>query len=109
LSIPPSDDLLAAERHWIRTCCPRHNKVHNPSPDHSAEAWGTSPGAYLAKVPGEYGEALQYLHRSTGVMITAMIQVALERYFRGVGLPFEENWPAFKVEPLPFLSNRPKS
>jgi hypothetical protein len=37
LSVPEGDDLLAAERHWIRTLCPRH---HNPRPDPAHPGWG---------------------------------------------------------------------
>jgi hypothetical protein len=40
LAISIGDDLLAAERHWIRTLCPRHNKTHNPRPDPAHPGWG---------------------------------------------------------------------
>lgn len=38
-------ELIATERHWIRTLTPVHNKAWNPSPDPAFPGWGQDPNA----------------------------------------------------------------
>jgi hypothetical protein len=47
---------------------------------------------FLLKLPGEYRDALLVAKDMTGREMTVSGQIALEMYFRAIGVPFKPNW-----------------
>jgi hypothetical protein len=48
---------------------------------------------FLLKLPVEYRDALIAAKAKTGREMTVSGQIALEMYFRAIGIPFTPNWP----------------
>jgi hypothetical protein len=47
---------------------------------------------FLLKLPPEYRDALLVAKKKTGREMTVSGQIALEMYFRAIGVPFTPNW-----------------
>jgi hypothetical protein len=63
---------------------------------------------FLLKLPHEYREALQAAKERTGREMTVSGQIALEMYFRAIGVPFTPNWPEIQL-PSPQPARRSTS
>jgi hypothetical protein len=54
--------------------------------------------SFNLKLPVEYWHGLQAAKLQTGREMTVTSQIALEMYFRAVGVAFTENWPSLVGE-----------
>lgn len=52
---------------------------------------------FQVKLPGEYHKPLQKTEALTGRPMSVSVQMALELYFRLMGVPFKPNWPEVKL------------
>lgn len=86
LSVPPPDDLTEAERYWIRTVCPKHNKAFNPCPNPEAEGWGKDPDYFMLRLPASTGMLLRMIQAATARTLTVEVQIAVERRAQALGL-----------------------
>jgi hypothetical protein len=88
LSVPPPDDLLAAERYWIRTCTPKHNKAWNPCPDPTAIGWGASGTSRMVRVPERMAVQLEVIAVRDETCLADEVKTAVRLYLEKHNL-----WP----------------
>lgn len=62
---------------------------------------------FMLKLPAEYRDALMEAESLTGRPMTVSGQVALEMYFREIGVKFTPNWPHLSPKPRP--TDRPST
>lgn len=58
-------------------------------------------GPFQVKLPGEYHQPLQKAEALSGRPMSVSVQVALELYFRLMGIPFRPNWPELQIPDRP--------
>jgi len=99
----PDDQLVEAERHWIRTLRPVHNKAHNPSPDPASAGWGPhDPSTEPVRITTDMGGMIrEMVARRKGYSLADYIADRLEPIVFAEYAEFLKNRPTLPSKPKP--------